>query len=54
MAGAKMALVSLEHSLWTALCCCPRDTEFAIVSMASEIGTNVVTLHLEFCHWNKL
>ena len=31
-----------------------RDAEFAIVSMASEIGTNVVTLHLEFCHWNKL
>ena len=31
-----------------------RKRGMTIVSMASEIGTNVVSLHFEFCHWNKL
>ena len=31
-----------------------RKRGMTIVSMASEIGTNVVSLHFVFCHWNKL
>ena len=27
---------------------------FAIGPKASKIGTNVVSLYVDFCHWNKL
>ena len=52
--GKNGVCFSLEYSLWIAFCRCPRHTEFVIVSMASQMGTNVESLHFEFSHWNKL
>ena len=52
--GKNGVCFSLEYSLWIAFCRCPRHTEFVIVSMASQMGTNVESLHFEFSHWSKL
>ncbi len=52
--GKNGVCFSSEYSLWIAFCSCPRHTEFVIVSMASQIGTNVESLHDEFSHWSKL
>ena len=52
--GKNGVCFSPEYSLWIGFWRCPRHTEFVIVSMASQMGTNVKSLRFEFSHWNKL